>query len=99
MSLHEKIFLTSGTWLCPAGVTRIELEGCGGGGGGGAGHQTTNATNLWSAGGSGGGGAMLCKVGVVVIPNVLYDITIGSGGSGGTVPNDDATAGGDTRFE
>lgn len=104
MALHEKIFLATATngWVCPAGVKRVEIEGCGGGGGGGGGFYTTNSANLWLAGGSGGGGAKLGKVWVSVTPGVSYDITIGAGGSGGagtTTSHQKATDGGDTIFK
>jgi len=83
MSLHEKIFLASGLWTCPAGVKRIEVEGCGGGGGGGGGFYTTNSTNLWLSGGSGGGGAKLGICTVSVTPGTSYTAGIGAGGAGG----------------
>jgi len=101
MSLHEKIFTSSGTWTCPAGVKRVTLIGCGGGGGGGGGYEITNGTNVWASGGSGGGGAMLRQVEVSVIPNSGYTITIGAGGTGGaatTTALTKATDGGDTLF-
>ncbi len=87
MSLHEKIFTstTTNAWTCPAGVKRVELEGCGGGGGGGPGFYTTNNTNLWLAGGSGGGGAKLCLCTVSVTPGASYDVTIGDGGTAAAV--------------
>ncbi len=95
MSLHEKIFTATGTWVCPAGVKRVELEGCGGGGGGGGGYYTTNAVNIWSTGGTGGGGAKLCKCTVSVTPNTTYAITIGAGGSAGSGTTTALTKAGD----
>ncbi len=103
MSLHERIFTASGSFTCPAGIHRVEIEGCGGGAGGGGGFYTTNATNLWLNGGSGGGGAQLQKVTVTVNPTTVYDITIGAGGAGGaaalTTGLVKATDGGDTIFK
>lgn len=101
MSTHEKIFLTGGTWICPAGVTRVEIEGCGGGGGGGGGYYTTNNTNTWISGGSGGGGARLGRAVVTVVPGASYTIIVGSGGAGGsgtTTALTKATNGQDTSF-
>ena len=102
MSLHEKILTATGSWVCPAGVKRVELEGCGGGGGGGGGYYTTNSTNLWLSGGSGGGGARLSKVTVAVTPGVTYDVTIGAGGAGSAAvltSSNKADDGGDTIFK
>lgn len=102
MALHEKIFTASGSWTCPAGIKRVEIEGCGGGGGGGGGYYTTNSTNLWLSGGSGGGGAKLGRAFVSVTPNAGYTITVGSGGAGGAASLTGlvkATDGGDTSFE
>ena len=102
MALHEKIFLASGQWTCPAGIKRVELEGCGGGGGGGGGYYTTNGTNIWISGGSGGGGAKLSKVTVAVTPGVTYDVGIGAGGSAGagtTTAMTKAGDGGDGYFK
>jgi len=87
MALHEKIFTATATnaWTCPAGVKRVEIEGCGGGGGGGPGFYTTNSANLWLAGGSGGGGSKLNLCTVSVTPGVSYDVTIGAGGTAAAV--------------
>lgn len=102
MGIHEKIFTADGNWTCPAGVKRIEVEGCGGGGGGGGGYYTTNSTNLWLNGGSGGGGARLSKVFVAVTPGVTYDVTVGTGGAGSAAvlsSTNKATDGGDSIFK
>jgi hypothetical protein len=99
MSSHEKVFLTDGYFTCPAGVYRVETEGCGGGGGGGGGAQGGTSTSQYSAGGGGGGGALLQRSFVTTIPGQVYWINIGlggTGGSGGTGSGDNGTNGGDT---
>lgn len=70
-------FSTSGTWLCPAGVTYISVVAGGGGGGGSAGSSN------WGGGGGGGGAALQQTDIVSVTPTKTYTITIGSGGIGG----------------
>lgn len=72
-------FTTSGTWVCPQGVTSIQVEAYGGGGGGGYG----GGSNKFGGGG-GGGGAYTKNTAVTVIPGTSYTITVGTGGSGGT---------------
>ena len=71
-------FTSSTTWLCPAGVTSIQVEAWGAGGGGGGG-GTVNK----DGGGGGGGGAYIKNNTVSVTPGVTYTITIGNGGAGG----------------
>jgi hypothetical protein len=63
-------FSTSGTWICPPGVTSINVEAWGGGAGGGV-----NNT------GGGGGGAFAGNNAVPVSPGASYTITVGSGGT------------------
>ncbi len=83
MSLHERVFTTSGTITVPAGIKRLDLEGCGGGGGGGAGNIGSGSiTQIYGSGG-GGAGAQLITTTVAVTPNTLYVIVIGAGGAGG----------------
>jgi len=71
-------FTSSTTWLCPAGVTSIQVEAWGAGGGGGGG-----GTGNKDGGGGGGGGAYINNNAVSVTPGVTYTITIGNGGAGG----------------
>jgi len=71
-------FTSSATWLCPAGVTSIQVEAWGAGGGGGGG-----GTGNKDGGGGGGGGAYIANNAVSVTPGVTYTITIGNGGAGG----------------
>ncbi|WP_309614561.1 GEVED domain-containing protein [Flavobacterium sp.] len=72
-------FTTSGTWICPAGVTTIQVEAYGGGGGGGYGGGGNG-----DGGGGGGGGAYRIITNIAVTPGTPYTITVGSGGAGGS---------------
>lgn len=67
----------SGTWTCPAGVTRVKVVCVGGGGGGGGGNDDKGPLS----GGSGGvGGA---SIGIyTVTPGTGYAYTVGAGGAG-----------------
>src|SRR4029077_15261384 len=84
-------FTTPGSlqdWPCPAGITQITAWGRGGtgggsGGGGGAGGGATQAGGGGSAGGPGGSTTML-PVPLAVTPGVVYHVTVGGAGVGGT---------------
>jgi hypothetical protein len=90
--LREQLFLTSGTWTAPAGVTRAQLVVVGGGGGGG-GYNSTGGTND----GGNGGSAGVAVGNVTVVPGTAYTVTVGAGGAGG-VTNANGTAGSTTSF-
>jgi len=61
------------SWICPAGVTSIQVECWGGGGAGGA----ADAVGTANVGGGGGaGGAYAMKTSVPVTPGNSYTITI-----------------------
>jgi len=85
-------FGSSGTFVVPTNVTRIQVEMWGGGGGGGYGAsgncvQTLNGfstTNAVILSGGGGGGGSYSKGFFNVTPGTSYAITIGQGGSGAT---------------
>lgn len=65
----RQMFLTSGTWTCPPGVTQAFLSGAGQGGLGGP------ATG--SNGGSGGGSGAFCNyLPLAVVPGTTYTATI-----------------------
>ena len=83
----QSTFTTSGSWICPAGVTSVTAE-CWGAGGNGA-----KATSNGSYVGGGGGGAYSFGV-VTVIPGTTYNIVVGNGGTG----NSTANSGGDSYF-
>jgi hypothetical protein len=82
---QSRIGISSTTnWTCPSGVTQILVEVWGAGGGGGAGVSRCIGFNGCGAGfgGNGGSGGYNRSV-ISVIPGQVYQITIGSGGSGG----------------
>ncbi len=69
---------TGGTyyWICPPGVTSIQVQGYGGGGGGGGSSVKT--------GGGGGGGAFAGRVAVPVTPGTVYTFVVGAAGTAET---------------
>jgi hypothetical protein len=76
-------FSTSGTWVCPAGVTEIMVQLWGGGGGGASdapngGYQCGTVI----LGGSGGKGGYNRSV-LPVVPGQTYNIIVGQGGAAG----------------
>ena len=86
-------YATSGTWICPVGVSSIQVACYGAGGGGGAGG------NSWKkGGGGGGGGAYANNAAVAVTTGNSYTITVGAGGIGGSGTND-GTNGGASSFQ
>ena len=62
------------TWTCPTGVTSAEILVVGGGGGGGS----------YYHGGGGGAGGIVHATGYTVVPDVVYDITVGAKGAKGS---------------
>lgn len=88
-NLSSWIYTSSGTWLCPAGVTSVLVQcwGAGGGGGGGNGQ----------VGGGGGGGAYAEKI-VSVTPGNSYTVNVGAAGSGNGVSSNTGSDGGDSYF-
>jgi len=83
------------TWVCPTGVTSIQLEcwGAGGSGGGGA------SGGAGKAGGGGAGGSYVKNTTVTVLPGSSYAVTVGAGGApGGTTSTVLPTPGGKTTF-
>ena len=93
-----KTFISSSTWVAPAGVTLVQLIGWGGGGGGGGGAGGGGGTNSQSTGGSGGGGALKVIHWVSVVPGTSYTVTIGAGGTGGASGQNNGTDGSQTTF-
>jgi hypothetical protein len=87
-------FTTVGTftWVCPAGVSSIEVAAWGGGGGGGYG----GTTNKYGGEG-GGGGAYQYNGAVSVTPGTSYTIIVGAGGGGGNSTVGDGGNGGLSR--
>ncbi len=83
----------TGQWVCPAGVTSVQVETWGGGGGGGY----AKSTNGCGGGGGGGGGYTITTI--AVTPGNTYYYSIGTGGVGGVnATNIPATAGGMSCF-
>lgn len=74
---RRNLFTTSGSWTCPAGVTRVYITASAGGGGG-AGSVTGN-----ESGGGGGGGSAILKEEFTVVPTTIYTVTVGAGGAAG----------------
>jgi len=72
-------FTGSGVWVCPAGVTSVQVECWGGGGAGGAAKASTGSG--LAGGGGGGGGAYLKNDLVGVTPGNSYTVTVGAGGT------------------
>jgi hypothetical protein len=64
------------TWVCPGGVTSVDVYAIGAGGGGAGG--TTGRS-----GAGGGGGGVAVNAGVAVTPGNTYYIRVNSAGSGG----------------
>lgn len=82
-----------GTWVCPTGVTSVQVETWGGGGGGG--YARNNNGN--AAGGGGGGAYNIATISVVA--GTTYYYTIAAGGTGGLIAtNTAATIGGMSCF-
>ncbi len=79
MPFVKKEFTSSGSFVCPAGVTLVILVGYGGGGSG-AGGRSGGSTGGGAAGG-GGGGSISYTTYVTVVPNTTYTVTIGAGGT------------------
>ena len=64
----------SDTWTCPTGVTSVELLVVAGGGGGGGKYYA----------GGGGAGGVVHDTAYTVVPGVVYDLTVGTKGDGGS---------------
>jgi fibronectin-binding autotransporter adhesin len=94
-------FNTAGTttWVCPNGVSTIQVECWGGGGAGGLGKGV--GTGASQNAGGGGGGAYARKASVPVTPGFSYTITIppaAVSGSGGQTGNGQFVNGGSVTF-
>lgn len=95
LSAHgSQLFLSSGTFVAPTGVTIVYITMVGAGGsGGGAGSSS-------GGGGGGGGGEQFINRPYVVVAGNSYTITINAGGSGVSVTNNvGGNSGGTTVFD
>jgi hypothetical protein len=72
LSQTPQTYTNSGSWVCPAGVTRVTVQ-CWGAGGGGGGRTSTGRA------GGGGGGAYACST-FTVVPGNTYPLVVGTGG-------------------
>lgn len=71
------VFLASGTFYVPEGVTKVDLFIVAGGGGGGTGSSTNYA------GGGGGAGGVVRKIDYPVTPGTDISVVVGAGGTPG----------------
>ena len=78
MAATTDTYNSSTTWLCPAGVTSVQVECWGGGGGSGG--TSTSASRV---GGGGAGGAYVKNTTITVAAGTTYTITVGAGGTAG----------------
>ena len=87
-AIGQSEYVTPGSysWICPTGVTEVDVV-CIGGGGGGAGGTK-----------GGGGGGLGYKNSISVTPGSSYPITIGTGGTGGADNASGHHPGGDSYF-
>lgn len=73
-----KTFTSNGTFIVPAGITKILITACAGGGGGGA--YYNHDGNYYYGGSGGGGGEAIYKKAFNVTPKQSISIKIGKGG-------------------
>lgn len=81
-NIKSKLYTTSGTFVVPADVQIVWIDGSGGGGGGSGGNSTPG-------GGGGGGGPAIGIVSraMAVVPGETLTVTVGAAGSGGAANN------------
>ena len=92
---NVQVFTSSGTFVVPAGVTKVRVRQSGGGGGSGGTSTTTSSQVSASAGGNGGayGEGIYSLTAGQVVP-----VTIGAGGAAGTSGGGSGGTGGTTSF-
>lgn len=91
--LGKQEFLASGTFVVPAGVTRLSVELYGGGGGGDTCVPSTLVANL-----VGGGGGAYTSTLLSVTSGQTLTVTVGIGGTSPIALNASATSGGDSEI-
>ncbi len=95
-------FTANGTFLVPAGITKVLVWGTGGGGGGGAGYVTGSIAGPGPYGGGGAGGmaAPAILTPLTVTPGETLSIAVGAAGAGGanvSGPGNPGGNGGDSQ--
>lgn len=76
-------FTSSGTFIVPAGVTKMLVDMYGAGGGGAGAWLDASCSYCAISGGGGGGGGAYARSLITVIPGSFLTITVGQGGSQG----------------
>ncbi len=95
MSLNIRIFLGNDTYIPITGMTHCWVRILAGGGGGGG---CTSIVNQSSVGGSGGSGGYQEQFFTAAQIGSSRDVTVGTGGAGGTAGNNAGSAGGNSLF-
>lgn len=80
---RKAIFTANGSFIVPAGVTKIYVSACGGGGGGAGAAGNNGISGNAGGGGGGGAGQSVLRAPYTVTPGQTIAITIGGGGSAG----------------
>jgi len=76
---NAQTFTSSGTWVAPAGIYRVQLSMFGGGGKGGNGSQySSGGSTFYSGGGGGGSAAVIWNYRADVVPGTTYTVTVGA---------------------
>ena len=88
-----QVFLASGNFTVPAGVTSVTVTGWGGGGGGAAG-----ASGGGGEGGGGGGASLPSTISLAVTPGAVIAVGIGTAGTGAAVAGNAGAPAGNTTF-
>ena len=88
---------TSGTWICPANVTSVQVE-CWGAGGAGGSAQRVGATGTVHYGGGGAGGAYAKKNTYPVVSGNTYYINVGLSALNNSTVTGTSVPGGDSWF-
>lgn len=87
------------TWTCPEGITSVQIECWGAGGAGGGSKNLGLGSNSLNAncGGGGAGGSYVKHTSIAVTPGVVYNYTVGAGGTGVVAAK--GNDGGNTSFD
>lgn len=88
----REVFISSGTFTVPDGVTVVYITGCGAGAGGGGGNSGSDG------GGGGGAAAQVIRFPITVTPAAGLTVTINAGGAGGG-SNTTGSNGGSSVFD